>query len=189
MWSGLRPLASDPTASTSTADAVRDHLVVREGDGMVTVTGGKWTTYRKMAEDAVDAAVAEGGLAPRRACVTARLPLLGARGYSAATFAHLAQEYKVPHRRGHCNIDVAQRLAHAYGDQARHVTEIAERENLGRRLVPWHDVIEAEVVYAARFESCRCGAPTRWLLCSAVWASAEQRIGRVLDAAGALVCG
>ena len=40
---------------------VRDHLVVREGDGVVTVTGGKWTTYRKMAEDAVDAAVAEGG--------------------------------------------------------------------------------------------------------------------------------
>jgi glycerol-3-phosphate dehydrogenase len=59
---------------------VRDHLVVREGDGVVTVTGGKWTTYRKMAEDAVDAAVAEGALTPRRGCVTQRLPLVGAPG-------------------------------------------------------------------------------------------------------------
>ena len=45
MWCGIRPLAQDPSA-TDTADAVRDHLVIVEGNGMVTVTGGKWTTYR-----------------------------------------------------------------------------------------------------------------------------------------------
>jgi C-terminal domain of alpha-glycerophosphate oxidase len=66
------------------------------------------------------------------------------------------QEYRVPHRRGHCNIDVAQRLARAYGDQAHHVTEIAQQERLGRRLVPWHDVLEAEVVYAARCATFFC---------------------------------
>jgi glycerol-3-phosphate dehydrogenase len=71
--------------------------------------------------------------------------------YTPASFAHLAQEYKVPHRRGHCNIDVAQHLANSYGDQAAKVTAIAQEEGLGRRLVPWHDVIEAEVVYAARY--------------------------------------
>jgi glycerol-3-phosphate dehydrogenase len=81
----------------SLALQVRDHLVVDEGDGMVTVTGGKWTTYRRMAEDAVGAAVAAGGLAPRRGCVTGRLLLLGAPGYSAATFAHLAQVCFSPH--------------------------------------------------------------------------------------------
>ena len=63
------------------------------------------------------------------------------------------QDYQVPHRRGHCDLHVARRLAAAHGDQARHVTQIAEKENLGRRLVPWHDVIDAEVVYAARFEA------------------------------------
>lgn len=76
---------------SNTADAVRDHLVVREGDGMVTVTGGKWTTYRLMAQDAVDACVEEGGLRPERGCTTADLRLLGATGYSSASFAHLAQ--------------------------------------------------------------------------------------------------
>jgi hypothetical protein len=90
VWSGLRPLATDPGIS-NTADAVRDHLVVREGDGMITVTGGKWTTYRLMAQDAVDACLEEGGLRPVRGCITADLRLLGATRYSSASFAHLAQ--------------------------------------------------------------------------------------------------
>lgn len=55
------------------------------------------------------------------------------------------QEYKVPHRTGHINIDIARRLTAAYGDQAFHVTHIAQHEQLSRRLVPWHDIIEAEV--------------------------------------------
>lgn len=57
-WAGIRPLAADPTADPeSTENILRDHVVVDEGDGMVTVTGGKWTTYRLMAEHAVDAAI------------------------------------------------------------------------------------------------------------------------------------
>ena len=90
VWSGLRPLAVPP-GSGNTADAVRDHVVVSEGDGMVTVTGGKWTTYRLMAQDAVDAAVKEGGLRGAGSCVTQALPLIGAAGFSPAAFAHLAQ--------------------------------------------------------------------------------------------------
>ena len=59
-WSGIRPLAKDPTAGKNgggTENMSRDHLVVDEGDGMITVTGGKWTTYRLMAEHAIDAAI------------------------------------------------------------------------------------------------------------------------------------
>lgn len=57
-WAGIRPLAADPTADPeSTENILRDHVVVDEGDGMVTVTGGKWTTYRLMAQHAVDAAI------------------------------------------------------------------------------------------------------------------------------------
>lgn len=55
------------------------------------------------------------------------------------------QTYKVPHRTGHININIARRLTAAYGDQASHVTDIAQHERLSRRLVPWHDIIEAEV--------------------------------------------
>ena len=55
-WSGIRPLASDPDA-TDTASISRDHVVHTGADGMVTITGGKWTTYRAMAEHTLDAAI------------------------------------------------------------------------------------------------------------------------------------
>ena len=61
-WSGIRPLASAPKAGDGdggkTENVSRDHVVHDENDGVVTVTGGKWTTYRLMAEHAVDAAIA-----------------------------------------------------------------------------------------------------------------------------------
>lgn len=74
-FAGLRPLLK--TADDSTADISRKHAVLRSPNGVITVVGGKLTTYRQMAEDAVDAAVAHGHLdaAP---CRTRRLPLVGA---------------------------------------------------------------------------------------------------------------
>ena len=87
VWSGIRPLAADPNAA-NTADAVRDHLVTCEGDGMVTVTGGKWTTYRLMAQDAIDLAARVGGLAAGP-CRTRDLRLVGANGFHPALFAEV----------------------------------------------------------------------------------------------------
>ncbi|MCL2781804.1 MAG: glycerol-3-phosphate dehydrogenase/oxidase [Actinomycetia bacterium] len=75
-FAGLRPLLD---AAGQTADLSRKHAVHRSPNGVITVVGGKLTTYRKMAEDAVDAT----GLAPGR-CVTRDLPLLGATGPSAS---------------------------------------------------------------------------------------------------------
>ena len=73
-YAGLRPLLD--TADGSTADLSRKHAVLTSKTGVVTIVGGKLTTYRQMAEDAVDAAVTQSGLlaAP---CRTATLPLLG----------------------------------------------------------------------------------------------------------------
>jgi glycerol-3-phosphate dehydrogenase len=73
-YAGLRPLLD---AGGSTADLSRKHAVLTSASGVVTVVGGKLTTYRRMAEDAVDEAVARAGLAADR-CRTRRLPLLGA---------------------------------------------------------------------------------------------------------------
>lgn len=70
-YAGLRPLLD--AGDDSTADISRKHAVLRSGTGVITIVGGKLTTYRRMAQDAVDAT----GLADGR-CVTARLPLLGA---------------------------------------------------------------------------------------------------------------
>ena len=75
MWAGLRPLISDPDAE-GTAALSREHVVTVSPSGLVTVTGGKWTTYRVMAEDAVDHAAEAAGLDPRPAD-TAELPLYG----------------------------------------------------------------------------------------------------------------
>jgi glycerol-3-phosphate dehydrogenase len=72
-FAGLRPLVKRG-ATPATAKLSREHLVEVSATGMVTIAGGKWTTYRKMAEDAIDAAVARTGLAASP-CVTARLRL------------------------------------------------------------------------------------------------------------------
>jgi glycerol-3-phosphate dehydrogenase len=74
-YAGLRPLID--SADGSTADLSRKHAVLTSSTGVVTVVGGKLTTYRQMAEDAVDAAVAQGRLGAG-ACRTRRLPILGA---------------------------------------------------------------------------------------------------------------
>ncbi|MCH83924.1 glycerol-3-phosphate dehydrogenase SDP6 mitochondrial-like, partial [Trifolium medium] len=62
-WSGIRPLATDPSAK-NTESISRDHVVFEDHPGLVTITGGKWTTYRSMAEDAVNVAIKAGKLTP-----------------------------------------------------------------------------------------------------------------------------
>jgi glycerol-3-phosphate dehydrogenase len=74
-YSGLRPLLD--TGGQSTADLSRRHAVLRSPDGVVTVVGGKLTTYRRMAQDALDSGLAAAGLSAA-GCVTRRLPIVGA---------------------------------------------------------------------------------------------------------------
>ncbi|RJO69842.1 glycerol-3-phosphate dehydrogenase/oxidase [Nocardia panacis] len=74
-FAGLRPLLK--TAEDSTADISRKHAVLHSPSGIITIVGGKLTTYRRMAEDAIDAAVARVGIAAGP-CRTRRLPLVGA---------------------------------------------------------------------------------------------------------------
>ncbi len=82
VWAGLRPLLSPEDGghlSERTADLSRRHTVQTSPHGVVTVTGGKLTTYRKMAQDTVDVVVSELGESPhRRRCVTKSLELIGA---------------------------------------------------------------------------------------------------------------
>jgi glycerol-3-phosphate dehydrogenase len=75
VFAGLRPLVK--SSSKKTAELARDHLILVADSGLITITGGKWTTYRRMAEDTVNTAIQRAGL-PERACVTASLPIHGA---------------------------------------------------------------------------------------------------------------
>ncbi len=138
-WAGLRPLVSDAT-STRTADMSRRHRVSTSPSGLVTVVGGKLTTYREMAEDAVDAALAAaadaGNPLPRLAgrSRTRKLRLRGADGWAEASATH-------------------RHLAERYGGETGVLTAmVAAEPSLGEPLVPGLPYIRAEAVYATRYE-------------------------------------
>jgi glycerol-3-phosphate dehydrogenase len=79
VWVGLRPLVKPQGEDgENTKSLSREHTVIVGRSGLVTVTGGKWTTYRSMAEDVLDRAMARGLLPRKPGGATARLPLLGA---------------------------------------------------------------------------------------------------------------
>ncbi|KAE8670437.1 Glycerol-3-phosphate dehydrogenase [Hibiscus syriacus] len=159
-WSGIRPLAVDPNAK-STESISRDHVVSEDYPGLVTITGGKWTTYRSMAEDAVNAAILSGKLSPRNECITSNLHLIGGNGWEPSLFTVLAQQY-VRMKKSHGGKVVpgvmdtasAKHLSHAYGTLAERVATIAQNENLGKRLAHGYPYMEAEVAYCARNEYC-----------------------------------
>ncbi|MEV3987610.1 glycerol-3-phosphate dehydrogenase/oxidase [Streptomyces sp. NPDC049837] len=136
-FAGLRPLldTSGPSGSSRTADISRKHAVLTSRDGVVTVVGGKLTTYRRMAQDALDAAVSARGL-PAGPCRTATLPLVGAASRSALAA-----------------LDAPRRLVRRYGTEAPavHALGLADPA-LARPVVPGHPVTVAELVWAVRHE-------------------------------------
>ncbi|BCI53862.1 glycerol-3-phosphate dehydrogenase [Mycolicibacterium litorale] len=143
VFAGLRPLLAGGTTQTSALS--REHAVVSPADGLVLVTGGKYTTYRVMARDAVDAAFR--GTRVDGSC-TERLPLLGADGYHElwAARARLA---------GDTGLDVAT-VEHLLGRYGSAVTEIvaliAADPALAERVSPHRRYLRAEVVYAVTHE-------------------------------------
>lgn len=76
VFSGLRPLAAPEDNGAATKEISRHHKVTVSTSGLVSILGGKWTTYRKMAEDIINTAQSVGGL-PERACITQNLPIHG----------------------------------------------------------------------------------------------------------------
>ncbi|HKI57714.1 MAG TPA: glycerol-3-phosphate dehydrogenase C-terminal domain-containing protein, partial [Trueperaceae bacterium] len=152
-WSGLRPLVSDPS-SADTAGLSRDHVVNVGPGGLVTIAGGKWTTYRRMAVDAVNQAVKVGGLTPARPSGTETLPLVGGEGFSAQGAGALQERFDLA-------ADVASYLNRAYGSFAAEVAGLATNGH-GKRLLEGQPYLEAEVVYAARHEYARGSADVLW---------------------------
>ncbi len=143
-WSGLRPLVRDPEAA-DTANVARDHVIEVSSDGLLTIAGGKWTTYRKMAMDTVDQALKRFELsAAKPKCQTEHLSILGGASYKEHGDLALIEKYGFA-------ADIATYLHRTYGDQAEQVAQLAEPHS-GIRLVEQHPILEAEVVYAVRHE-------------------------------------
>ncbi|MGD0747578.1 MAG: glycerol-3-phosphate dehydrogenase/oxidase [Acidimicrobiales bacterium] len=143
VWAGLRPLLARPTkgqhVSERTSDLSRRHTVRVSAHGVVTVTGGKLTTYRKMAQDTVDAVVTHLGESPRRRrCVTKSLPLIGATTRTRDPVARAQPQA---------------RLLGRYGTEAAAVLAVAAgRPELLEPAVAGLPYTGAELVYAAREE-------------------------------------
>ncbi|MGI5230807.1 glycerol-3-phosphate dehydrogenase/oxidase [Actinoallomurus sp. CA-142502] len=132
-YAGLRPLLYG--AEGGTADLSRRHAVLTAANGVVTIVGGKLTTYRRMAEDAVDAALASRGV-EAGPCRTARLPLVG-----AGPAADLSRLVAPAH------------LVHRYGTEARDVMALAaEDPALLEPVAPGSATIGAELAWAVRHE-------------------------------------
>jgi glycerol-3-phosphate dehydrogenase len=136
-YAGLRPLLD---SGTTTADISRKHAVLVSGSGVVTVVGGKLTTYRRMAQDAVDRAVAEAGLTAGT-CRTASLPLLGAG--SPAELASLEAPQRLVRRFG---LEAPAVLADAV-----EVTGLPEDELLAPLAAGLHPTL-AELVFGVTHE-------------------------------------
>lgn len=141
-WAGLRPLIA--ANAVRTADVVREHHVEVGPKGLVTIAGGKWTTYRLMAEETVDRAIESAKLTPRGPCRTRDLVLAGAEGFHDQWAEVLAVRH-------HLHRDVADHLAHAYGALAENLLAEAGG-NRTRRLAGNYPYIEAEVGWARRHE-------------------------------------
>lgn len=145
VFAGLRPLLAGESDETSKLS--REHLVAQPVPGLVMVAGGKWTTYRIMAKDAIDAAAdALDGRVPNS--ITEEVPLLGAEGYRAAwnRRARVARAFDVhPTRIEH--------LLHRYGSLTNELLDlIRERPELAEPLPGADDYLGVEVVYAASHE-------------------------------------
>ena len=148
-WAGLRPLVKQ-TDSGRTADLSRRHQVVHSASGVVTVSGGKLTTYREMAADTVDHLLAHALTSPavrnrvRRRSHTKRLRLRGAAGYETQLAAAPTEGL---------DADTMAHLANRYGGEAPVVIDLVRHDpSLGSPIIDGLPYLAAEVVHAVRHE-------------------------------------
>ena len=134
IFSGLRPLVTGSAASTSKLS--REHYIDSSSSDLITIAGGKWTTYRKMAEDVIDFAARKGLLPPKK-CVSMDVKVHGAPstpGLSTDASDHMAR----------------------YGSDAPRILEWVRNDaSLGTKLDAALPFTLAEVVFAAREEMAR----------------------------------
>jgi len=152
VYAGLRPLLAGESEATSKLS--REHAVAHSVPGLVVIAGGKYTTYRVMAKDAIDEAVHGLGMQVDRkvpACCTEDVPLLGADGFGA-----LWNQRRILAERSGLHEVRIEHLLRRYGSLIDEVLDlIADDPSLGAALPGADTYLRAEVVYAATHEGAR----------------------------------
>lgn len=129
-WAGIRPLVKDPRLNTDQVDIpshedatqglVRSHFLFTSSNGLITIAGGKWTTFREMAEETIDEVIKVGkfnnvqGLKP---CHTKNIKLIGSQNWDLNYEAFLQQTY-------HISPTMAEYLSNSYGDHSPVICEL-----------------------------------------------------------------
>jgi glycerol-3-phosphate dehydrogenase len=131
IFAGLRPLAAPEEKNQQTKEISRSHKLIISKSGLITMIGGKWTTYRKMGEDIVDKAILLGGLDSKE-CVTKNMPIHG---------------YVKNRKMGHLYV---------YGSDIPKIKAlIGQNPELGEKLHPDLPYLKVEVIWAVREEMAR----------------------------------
>ncbi|KAA8652433.1 hypothetical protein EYZ11_007869 [Aspergillus tanneri] len=171
-WSGIRPLVRDPSSAADNTEALtRSHLLTVSNSGLLTCVGGKWTTFREMAEDAVNTAIDvfhltpqpqsrnppniagvatinnTDGEPPNGSCQTRNLKLIGTHGYSSTLSADLTRSFQLPP-------DVSYHLAQSYGDRSWEVASLSSHRIAGDA----YPYLDGEVRFAVRSEYAQTAA-------------------------------
>ena len=134
VFAGLRPLAAPNEKGQKTKEVSRSHKIIVSETGLITITGGKWTTYRKIAEDIIDKSIEVHKL-PKRKCKTKNLHIHGNKKDSVNNFGN------------HLSV---------YGTDADAILQLQESDfKLKEKLHPNYDYTLAEVVWAIRYEMAR----------------------------------
>ncbi|KAK9746941.1 EF-hand domain pair [Popillia japonica] len=147
-WSGIRPLVSDPN-KPDTQSLARNHIIHVSNSNLITIAGGKWTTFRHMAEETIDTAIKACNLKPQREkCQTKGLKLEGADNWTPTMYIRLVQDFGL-------EFEVAQHLANSFGDRAFAVAKMASITGkrwpiIGKKIHPEFPYIDAEIRYGVK---------------------------------------
>lgn len=149
VWSGIRPMVTDPESKKDTQEIARNHVITLTENGLLIINGGKWTTYREMAEDTIDRAVDVFDLGDKaKACVTRRSPIVGSYSWSKS-FDIILSKFGIPS-------DIALHLSNYYGDRALQIVAMMEADSSGKlkikRINPDYPYLEEEIINAVKYE-------------------------------------
>lgn len=141
-WSGLRPLVVQENVS-NTKELVREHYIGQSKSGLISIVGGKWTTYRKMAEDVVDLLLNLTKKKNLHTCLTKNYKLVGSS----------ENLIKIKEKLGKLKLEnsIIEHIFETYGDQALHVVRYINKYGV-KKLHKKYPYLEAEVHYSITYE-------------------------------------